>query len=223
MATVHSWDTLSSIALYQPRAHCELISGTKHILSMCLCLDQLIRMSRKYQQQYLFCSILLPQQTAFNSTMTATINCFETKIMYCLPRLTKKGDIHYEALLGNLKPHMAYMIRIAAFNQIDRSAFTEPVVVKTQEEGKSGICRSGTHCQLSLKEIFYFTILYIYSTFLAPSEAPSSVHVNAGGAGELHVSWKPPPRDSWHGELLGYSVSCTELGRAEPQARNATR
>ncbi|KOB72718.1 Down syndrome cell adhesion molecule-like protein, partial [Operophtera brumata] len=106
-------------------------------------------------------------------------------------QLTKKGDIHYEALMGNLKPHTAYMIRIAAINQIDKSAFTEPVVVKTQEE--------------------------------APSEAPSNVHVNAGGAGELHVSWKPPPRDAWHGELLGYSVSCAELGRAEPLARNTTR
>lgn len=38
--------------------------------------------------------------------------------------------------MGSLKPHTAYMIRIAAINQIDRSAFTEPVVVKTQEEGK---------------------------------------------------------------------------------------
>lgn len=50
-------------------------------------------------------------------------------------RLTKKGDIHYEALLSSLKPHTAYMIRIAAINQLDTSSFTEPVVVKTQEEG----------------------------------------------------------------------------------------
>lgn len=49
----------------------------------------------------------------------------------------KKGDIHYDALLSCLKPHTAYMIRIAAVNQIDRSAFTEPVVVKTQEEGNT--------------------------------------------------------------------------------------
>lgn len=31
------------------------------------------------------------------------------------------------------------MIRIAAINQIDRSAYTEPVVVKTQEEGKTNL------------------------------------------------------------------------------------
>ncbi|CAH2101996.1 unnamed protein product [Euphydryas editha] len=105
--------------------------------------------------------------------------------------LTKKGDIHYEALLNNLRPHTAYMIRIAAINQIDRSDFTEPVVVKTQEE--------------------------------APSEAPAGVSVAAGAAGELHVSWRAPPRDAWHGELLGYSVSCTELGADAAALPNATR
>ncbi|XP_049878899.1 Down syndrome cell adhesion molecule-like protein Dscam2 [Pectinophora gossypiella] len=105
--------------------------------------------------------------------------------------LTKKGDIHYEALVSNLKPHTAYMIRIAAINQIDRSAFTEPVVVKTQEE--------------------------------APSEAPTNVHVTAGGAGELLVSWRAPARDAWHGELLGYAVTCTEIGPAGTPLHNTSR
>ncbi|XP_012543882.3 cell adhesion molecule Dscam2 isoform X1 [Bombyx mori] len=105
--------------------------------------------------------------------------------------LTKKGDIHYEALLSSLKPHTAYMIRIAAINQIDRSTFTEPVVVKTQEE--------------------------------APSEPPTNVHVTPGGPGELHVSWRPPTREAWHGELLGYSVTCTEVNPAGPSMRNASR
>ncbi|XP_026317870.1 Down syndrome cell adhesion molecule-like protein Dscam2 isoform X2 [Hyposmocoma kahamanoa] len=105
--------------------------------------------------------------------------------------LTKKGDIHYEALLSNLKPHTAYMIRIAAINQLDRSLFTEPVVVKTQEE--------------------------------APSEAPTNVHVTPGGPGELHVSWRPPPREAWHGELLGYSVTCTEFGPGGIPVHNSSR
>ncbi|XP_072938511.1 cell adhesion molecule Dscam1-like isoform X2 [Epargyreus clarus] len=105
--------------------------------------------------------------------------------------LIKKGDIHYEAVLSNLKPHTAYMIRIAAINQIDRSPFTEPVVVKTQEE--------------------------------APSEAPTNVHVTPGGPGELHVAWRPPPREAWHGELLGYSVTCTEIGVSGSPLRNTSR
>ncbi|XP_028160475.1 Down syndrome cell adhesion molecule homolog [Ostrinia furnacalis] len=105
--------------------------------------------------------------------------------------LTKKGDIHYEAFLSGLRPHTAYMIRVAAVNHIDRSAYTEPVVVKTQEE--------------------------------APSEAPTSVQVVAGGAGELHVSWRPPARDAWHGELLGYSVACTEVGPGGMPLPNTTR
>ncbi|CAK1540390.1 unnamed protein product [Leptosia nina] len=103
--------------------------------------------------------------------------------------LTKKGDIHYESLVSNLRPHTAYMIRIAAINQIDRSAYTEPVVVKTQEE--------------------------------APSEAPSNVQVSAGGPGELQVSWRAPPREAWHGELLGYSVTCTELGHDGGQTNSS--
>ncbi|XP_061709196.1 cell adhesion molecule Dscam2 isoform X4 [Cydia pomonella] len=105
--------------------------------------------------------------------------------------LTKKGDIHYEALLSGLKPHTAYMIRIAAVNQIDRSAYTEPVVVKTQEE--------------------------------APSEPPTNVHVTPGGPGELHAAWRPPPREAWHGELLGYTVSCTEISPGGTPVRNSTR
>ncbi|CAG9136240.1 unnamed protein product [Plutella xylostella] len=105
--------------------------------------------------------------------------------------LTKKGELHFEALVNNLQPHTAYMIRLAAYNQIDRSEFTEPVVVKTQEE--------------------------------APSEPPSSVQVTAGGAGELHVSWRPPPREAWHGELLGYTVSCAELSPAGVLLRNTSR
>lgn len=57
----------------------------------------------------------------------------------------------------------------------------------------------------------------------APSEAPSGVSVVAGAAGELLVSWRAPPRDAWHGELLGYSVSCAELGPDSIALPNSTR
>lgn len=69
--------------------------------------------------------------------------------MFYFFSLTKKGDIHYESLLSNLRPHTAYMIRIAAINQIDRSPYTEPVVVKTQEEGK--MLRNYCLCKLGQK------------------------------------------------------------------------
>ncbi|GBO98925.1 Down syndrome cell adhesion molecule homolog [Eumeta japonica] len=105
--------------------------------------------------------------------------------------LTRKGENHYEALLNNLKPHTAYMIRLAAYNQIDRSAYAEPVVVKTQEE--------------------------------APSEPPTQVHVTPGGPGELHVSWRPPAREAWHGELLGYTVICTEISPSGTILPNSSR
>lgn len=75
---------------------------------------------------------------------------------------------------------------------------------------------------VSLKTLKPRTTIQL-SLFVAPSEAPSNVHVTAGGPGELHVSWRPPPREAWHGELLGYSVTCIELGLPEPQPRNASR
>lgn len=143
-----------------------------------------------YTLQY--CALSAQGAIRVNQWDTAvTLNVSVHGILNSHITLTKKGDIHYEALLSNLKPHTAYMIRIAAINQIDTSAYTEPVVVKTQEE--------------------------------PPSEAPTNVHVTPGGPGELHVSWRPPPRDAWHGELLGYSVTCTEVSPASTAMRNASR
>lgn len=118
--------------LYRLRVHCELISGTKRTLSMYLCWDQLIHMSREYSVLFYSYVRLYSLCSGYDHKSIDLTDHFLSSIF----RLTKKGDIHYEALLGNLKPHMAYMIRIAAVNQIDKSTFTEPVVVKTQEEGK---------------------------------------------------------------------------------------
>lgn len=44
----------------------------------------------------------------------------------------------------------------------------------------------------------------------APSEPPQNVQVQTGGIGELIVTWQLPPRDSWNGELIGYTINCTE-------------
>lgn len=44
----------------------------------------------------------------------------------------------------------------------------------------------------------------------APSEPPQNVQVQTGSIGELIVTWQLPPRDSWNGELIGYTINCTE-------------
>ncbi|XP_031617665.1 Down syndrome cell adhesion molecule-like protein Dscam2 isoform X3 [Contarinia nasturtii] len=44
----------------------------------------------------------------------------------------------------------------------------------------------------------------------APIEPPQNVQVQPGGIGELIVTWNLPPRESWNGELIGYTVNCTE-------------
>lgn len=65
-----------------------------------------------------------------------------------------------------------------AINEIERSSFTDPIMIKTQEE--------------------------------APTEPPLNIQVQSGGIGELVVTWQVPPRESWNGELIGYTVNCSE-------------
>jgi Down syndrome cell adhesion molecule len=44
----------------------------------------------------------------------------------------------------------------------------------------------------------------------APTEPPSGIQIVAVNPGELIVTWQIPPRISWNGELLGYTVNYTE-------------
>ncbi|KAL5284148.1 hypothetical protein ACFFRR_006432 [Megaselia abdita] len=82
------------------------------------------------------------------------------------------------AIVTGLFPATTYLIRMQAINEIERSEFTDPIILKTQET--------------------------------APTEAPSNVQVQSGGDGELVVTWQIPSRESWNGELIGYTVNCTE-------------
>ncbi|XP_066247380.1 cell adhesion molecule Dscam1 isoform X2 [Euwallacea similis] len=51
---------------------------------------------------------------------------------------THPGEIIEQAVINGLKSATVYTIRVAAVNNIDRSEFTEPIVVKTLEERPSG-------------------------------------------------------------------------------------
>lgn len=82
------------------------------------------------------------------------------------------------ATLAGLHPSTTYLVRMVAVNEIERSGFTDPIVVKTLEE--------------------------------APIEAPQNVQVQTGSIGELIVTWQLPPRETWNGELIGYTVNCSE-------------
>ncbi|XP_053686439.1 cell adhesion molecule Dscam2 [Sabethes cyaneus] len=44
----------------------------------------------------------------------------------------------------------------------------------------------------------------------APTEAPTNLKVKPGGPGELIVTWQIPNKDTWNGELLGYTLNCIE-------------
>lgn len=88
------------------------------------------------------------------------------------------GNQMETATLAGLRPSTTYSIRMVAVNEIERSGFTEPITVTTQEE--------------------------------APSSPPQNVQVQAISSSELIVTWQLPQRDSWNGELIGYTVNCTE-------------
>lgn len=115
-------------------------------------------------------------------------------------RGTLDGNPREQATLAGLHPATTYMVRMLAVNEIERSAYTEPVIIKTREE--------------------------------APAEPPLAVQVQTGHSiGELVVTWLPPPKDSWNGDLIGYTINCTEerqnvnyIGSTnETQARKSVR
>lgn len=95
-----------------------------------------------------------------------------------MPACSVDGNLREQATLAGLHPSTAYLIRMLAINEIERSSFTEPIMIKTHEE--------------------------------APTEAPLNIQVQSGAIGELIVTWQVPPRESWNGELIGYTVNCTE-------------
>lgn len=88
------------------------------------------------------------------------------------------GDLREQALVTGLHPSTTYLMRMLAVNEIEKSSYTDAIVIKTQEE--------------------------------SPMEAPHNIQVQTGGMGELIISWQAPSRDTWNGELLGYTVNCTE-------------
>lgn len=47
--------------------------------------------------------------------------------------------------------------------------------------------------------------------FLVPSGPPLDVRVEAKSSTELIVSWEPPQRDLWNGNILGYYVGFQEV------------
>nr|CAD7456160.1 unnamed protein product [Timema tahoe] len=50
----------------------------------------------------------------------------------------------------------------------------------------------------------------------APSGPPSTVKVEAEDQHTLKISWKPPERDEWNGEILGYYVGYREASSEKP-------
>lgn len=52
---------------------------------------------------------------------------------------------------------------------------------------------------------------YNPSIFQVPSHAPLDIRAEAKSSTELVVTWEPPPKETWNGELLGYHVGYQEV------------
>lgn len=112
------------------------------------------------------------------------------------------------ATLAGLRPSTTYLIRMVAVNEIERSGFTDPIIVRTQEEAVNKLINN-----LKIFLFFFWNFwvkIYCFPCNVQPIEPPQNIQVQAGGIGELIVTWQLPPRDSWNGELIGYTVNCTE-------------
>lgn len=65
-----------------------------------------------------------------------TIFCSQTdeSLNICVSNDSSNGNPTEMATLGGLHPSTTYLVRMVAVNEIERSGFTDPIVVKTQEE-----------------------------------------------------------------------------------------
>ncbi|KAI8435829.1 hypothetical protein MSG28_004046 [Choristoneura fumiferana] len=52
----------------------------------------------------------------------------------------------------------------------------------------------------------YTSPLHFTTREEAPGGAPREITVRSLRARELHITWQPPPRETWHGTLLGYTI-----------------
>ncbi|XP_022690649.1 Down syndrome cell adhesion molecule-like protein 1 homolog isoform X3 [Varroa jacobsoni] len=51
-----------------------------------------------------------------------------------------------------------------------------------------------------------------------PSEVPTDFHVEPKGPHTIRVSWKPPPREEWNGQLKGYYIGYKPSGHGQPHS-----
>lgn len=109
------------------------------------------------------------------------------------------------ASVQNLQPATSYHLRIIAENRLGQSEPSQLIQVTTTEEGK--VLFKWDLITVVFLNIFWHIIL----NFSVPSGPPIDVRVEAKSSTELIVSWDPPQRDLWNGNILGYYVGFQEV------------
>ena len=71
-------------------------------------------------------------------------------------------------------------------------------------------------CYIGIITSIYFHIGITKYCIVAPTGPPTSVKVEAEDQHTLKISWKPPERDEWNGEILGYYVGYKQASSDKP-------
>lgn len=118
-----------------------------------------------------------------------------------IDRVLVPGSQQNVAGVFNLRPATTYHLRIVAENEIGASDPSDTVTIITAEEAPSGpptSVRVDALDQHTLKVNYLLSDLKIGEVILS-RRCESCVEWK-------QVTWKPPPRDDWNGEILGYYV-----------------
>lgn len=68
-------------------------------------------------------------------------------------------------------------------------------------------------------EKFIF-ITYIFALFAVPEGKPTITAAHNTSATSIYLAWKPPNRDTIHGEFLGYRIGYRRREKADEEMKN---
>lgn len=116
-----------------------------------------------------------------------------------IDRVLVPGSQQNVAGVFNLRPATTYHLRIVAENEIGTSDPSDTVTIITAEEAPSGPPTSVRVDALDQHTLKVTNTKFNFSSFHNRKHSINGIKY-------IQVTWKPPPREDWNGEILGYYV-----------------
>lgn len=66
----------------------------------------------------------------------------------------------------------------------------------------------------------YIYYIYIFALFAVPEGKPTITAAHNTSATSIYLAWKPPNRDTIHGEFLGYRIGYRRREKADEEMKN---